>query len=146
MRKFLKFSIIGGFAALILIQIIPYGRNHENRAVKAEPLWDSPETRVIAKKACFNCHSNETIWPFYSNIAPASWLVYHDVAEAREKLNFSEWQNGKGAAENPQLIKSMVISGEMPPFQYTMVHPEARLTSEERTKFVEGIIKTFNQK
>ena len=79
-------------AIFLLIQLIPYGRDHTNPAVVAEPAWDLPETRALAVRACFDCHSNETIWPWYSNVAPISWLVQRDVDEGREKLNFSEWR------------------------------------------------------
>ena len=63
--------------ALILfgaIQLVPYGHNRSNPPVTGEPAWDSPQTRAYAKQACFDCHSNETIWPWYSYVAPASWL------------------------------------------------------------------------
>ena len=79
MKKYLK-RIIGFGAAIIvggfaLTQVVPYGRNHTNPAVVYEPDWDSPETRALAERACFDCHSNETTWPWYSTIAPISWLT-----------------------------------------------------------------------
>jgi Haem-binding domain len=83
--------IIGGFITLLVIQLVPYGRDHGNASTTSEPIWDSPVTRALAKQACFDCHSNETEWPAYSHIAPASWLVQHDVDEGRAALNFSEW-------------------------------------------------------
>jgi cytochrome c551/c552 len=138
--------IIGGVVFFLLVQLVPYGRNHSNPPVKGEPKWDSTATRDIVKRACFNCHSNETVWPFYSRIAPASWLVYRDVVKARAKLNFSEWQGGKGDAENPGMIESMVMSDEMPPFQYRLAHPEARLKPDERKRLVEGIKASLNSK
>jgi hypothetical protein len=78
--------------ALLLIQLVPYGRDHDNPPVQSEPPWDSPDTRALARQACFDCHSNETEWPAYANIAPVSWLVQRDVDEGRAVLNFSEWQ------------------------------------------------------
>jgi hypothetical protein len=144
-NKFLKL-IIAGIGVLLLIQVIPYGRNHVNPPVIKEPKWDSIATRDIVKRACFNCHSNETLWPFYSQIAPASWLVYHDVVEARVKLNFSEWQGGKREAENPGMIEAEVMAGEMPPFQYRIAHPEASLKSEERKRLVDGVKASFSSK
>ena len=72
--------------------VVPYGRDQVNPPVGAEPTWDSPETRALAKQACFDCHSNETEWPAYSRVAPVSWLIQHDVSEGRAALNFSEWQ------------------------------------------------------
>lgn len=138
--------IIGGFVSILLLQLIPYGKNHVNPPVKNEPKWDSIATRDTVKLACFDCHSNETVWPLYSRIAPASWLVYRDVTEAREKLNFSEWQNGKGEAENPNIIEAMVMNNEMPPIQYKIAHPKARLTPEERKRLVEGIKTSLNSR
>ncbi len=95
MNRLLKKIILGAAGVLVVgliaIQLVPYGRNHTNPPVQSEPNWDSPETRALAERACFECHSNETAWPWYSNIAPVSWLVQHDVDEGREKLNFSEW-------------------------------------------------------
>jgi len=75
----------------VLIQLIPFGRQHTNPPVVREPAWDSPQTRALAKRACFNCHSNETTWPWYSSVAPVSWLTQRDVNGGRSHLNFSEW-------------------------------------------------------
>jgi hypothetical protein len=61
--------LVGGF---LLIQLVPYGRAHANPPVVKEPAWDSPTTRALAKRACFDCHSNETVWPWYTNVAPVS--------------------------------------------------------------------------
>ena len=69
-RKRVKYVLLILFAALLLIQAVPYGRNHNNPPVNREPGWDSPNTRAITKRACFDCHSNETIWPWYTWIAP----------------------------------------------------------------------------
>ena len=129
-------AVVGLF---MLIQLIPYGRAHNNPPVLQEPQWDSPETRAMAKRACFDCHSNETVWPFYSNIAPVSWLVQRDVDEGREKLNFSEW----GRGDEPDEIVEIVQKGEMPLGIYLIMHPEANMTSQEKQAFIEGLQKTF---
>jgi hypothetical protein len=85
------FVWVAGLVVLgVLIQFVPYGHDHTNPPVMQEPQWDTMQTRPLAKRACFDCHSNETVWPWYSNIAPASWLIYRDVAEGREHFNFSE--------------------------------------------------------
>jgi hypothetical protein len=81
-------GLLGGFVA---IQLVPYSRDHTNPPITGEPTWDAPETRALAKQACFDCHSNETEWPAYASIAPASWLVQRDVNDGRAVLNFSEW-------------------------------------------------------
>jgi len=129
----------GGFIALLVIQLVPYGRNHVNPPPTSEPTWDSPATRTLAKQACFDCHSNETEWPAYSHIAPASWFVQHDVDEGRAVLNFSEWhrpqEEAKEAAEE-------VTEGAMPPAVYRLMHARARLSAADRDRLARGLAKT----
>jgi len=130
--------IIGLF---LLIQIIPYGRDHTNPPVVSEVKWDSPKTKVLFNKACADCHSNETKWPWYSNIAPLSWSIYNHVIEGREHFNVSMWgvqkkNKGDEAAEE-------VEEGEMPLASYLIAHPEARLTKEEKLTLIKGLKNTF---
>lgn len=129
--------LIGGF---LLIQLVPFGRNHANPAVVQEPAWDSPQTRELAMKACGDCHSNTTTWPWYSNIAPVSWLVYRDTVEGRQKLNFSEWNHPQREADE---AAKTVQKGEMPMPIYVIMHPEARLTAAEKDALVQGLQATF---
>lgn len=133
--------LVGGF---LLIQLVPYGRNHTNPPVLSEPNWDSPETRTLAATACFDCHSNETKWNrWYTQIAPASWLVQRDVEEGRQIVNFSEWdQNGK-PRELGEIIES-VQEGQMPPQQYLILHPEAKLTPDQVNQLVTGFRATLS--
>jgi len=120
----------------LLIQIVPYGRAHENPPVRQEPKWDSPATRALAQRACFDCHSNETRWPWYTWVAPMSWLVQRDVTEAREKMNFSEWdRKQKDAHEAPEMVEE----GEMPPWFYLPLHSEAKLSAEEKAQLIKGL-------
>ena len=86
--KIVRILLLAGLVLFGLIQLVPYGRNHQNPPVVQEPTWADADTRVIAQRACFDCHSNETMWPWYTNIAPFSWLVQRDVEEGRSKLNF----------------------------------------------------------
>jgi hypothetical protein len=125
---------------VVFIEVIPYGRNHTNPPVVQEPKWDSPQTRALAKKACFDCHSNETVWPWYSNIAPISWLVQRDVDEGRQRLNFSEWtgQMGGEGGESGE-IGGVVLEGEMPPAIYLLQHPNAALTADEAQALAQGL-------
>jgi hypothetical protein len=90
--------------------------------------------KPLLKRACYNCHSNETVWPWYSSVAPVSWLLGSDVQEARRKLNFSEWDT---YAEDIRGYKLRGIAEEMeeeamPPWYYSMVHRDARLSQGER--------------
>lgn len=129
-------TLLGAGVVLLLAQIIPYGRNHTNPPVLQEPAWDRPETRRLARLACFDCHSNETVWPWYSNIAPVSWLVQRDVMEGRAELNFSEWDRPqKEAKESAKVIRA----GEMPPRTYLPAHPEARLSPLDREALAAGL-------
>ena len=125
---------------ILAIQLAPYGRNHSNPPVRSEPAWDRPETRELARRACFDCHSNETVWPRYAQIAPMSWLIQHDVVEGRRALNFSEWQRPQ--EEAGEAAKS-VREREMPPWMYTLLHPEARLSPEERSTLIHGLEATI---
>ena len=132
-------AVLAGVLVLLAIQLVPYGRSHSNPPVIREPAWDSPRTRVLAKRACFDCHSNETVWPWYSKIAPVSWLVQYDVDQGRKELNFSDWQGGGREGERPGKIGKEVAEGEMPPFQFLINHPEARLTEGEKRTLVNGL-------
>jgi mono/diheme cytochrome c family protein len=137
--------IVGGIAAILalffLIQMIPFGKNHTNPAVVAEPKWDSPQTRDLAKRACFDCHSNETVWPAYSNVAPFSWLVTIDVVDGRSVINFSDWTPIPGL--DTREIGAVILEGDMPPGLYLVVHPGARLSPEEAQKLADGLTKSL---
>lgn len=89
--------------------------------------------RAILQRACLDCHSNQTTWPWYSNVAPVSWLVIHDVDEGRRELNLSEWDAQARPAQAKLLgeICEDVRQGEMPPFQYTVIHRDARLSPQD---------------
>lgn len=127
-------------AAFLAIQLVPYGRDHRNPPVVSEPDWSSEDVRHLAVRACFDCHSHETQWPWYSNIAPMSRLVQRDVDEGRRELNWSEWEEGEEDGED---MVETIREGEMPPGRYALAHAEARLDEEEMTRLVEGLLSTF---
>ena len=82
--------LIGGPLVLFLcIQLIPVWLAQNNPPVLAKPQWDSPHMRALAKRACFDCHSHETVWPLYACVAPVSWLVTFDTMRGRRHLNLS---------------------------------------------------------
>lgn len=137
-RKILIIVVIVIVTVFLLTQLVPYGRGHTNPPVVREPNWDSPRTRELAQRACFDCHSNETVWPWYSNIAPISWLVVHDTEEGRGRLNFSEWNTGM-AREGSREAGEVVLEGEMPPGLFTMMHPSAKLSDAERQELAQGL-------
>ena len=124
------------------IQLIPYGRNHTNPPSKSEPQWNSPQTRDFAKRACYDCHSNETVWPWYSNVAPVSWLVQHDVDEGREHLNFTEWDRPQKDA--PKAAEEVEESA-MPPWFFLPLHADAKLSDGEKEQFIGGLKATFKE-
>jgi mono/diheme cytochrome c family protein len=132
-----------GYAALavaVVAQLVPYGHTHENPPVVKEPAWNKPETRALVHAACFDCHSNETVWPWYSNVAPVSWFVVHDVSQARHALNFSEWQRTYRHAKD---APDAVHEGEMPLRSYRQMHAEARLTPEQKQALEDGLKATL---
>jgi hypothetical protein len=109
--------------------------------VLAEPQWDSPQTRALAVRACFDCHSNETTWPWYSKVAPVSWLVTRHVIEGRQKLNFSAWGVATGRRrENPlEDAVRAIRRGEMPTKDYLLIHADAKLTDAEKQQLIDGL-------
>jgi len=131
--------IVGAAALFGLMQLVPYGRDHSNPPVVAEPEWANSQTRELAVRACFDCHSNETVWPWYTNVAPVSWLIQRDVEEGREHLNFSEWNRGYEEAEE---ASETVLEGEMPPRIYLPLHPAAKLTEAEKQALATGLRQT----
>ncbi len=124
--------IIGG----VLIQFIPYGHDHINPPVSAEPQWNSQQTRDLVTRACYDCHSNQTTWPWYSNIAPISWLIQHDVQEGRARLNFSQLGTSRRGAGD---AAEQVQRGTMPQWYYVFLHPTANLTPAEKQMLIQGL-------
>ena len=125
---------------LALIQFLP-GRDHVNPPVTGTPKWDTPRTAELFKKACNDCHSNETVWPWYSNVAPVSWLINLDVKVGRSKFNVSEW--GRPGKNEGEEAAAEVRNGKMPPWFYLPAHPEAKLTDAEKGELVKGLAATF---
>jgi hypothetical protein len=129
------------FAILVIIQFYPYGRDHHNPTVTNQVNWNSEFTKETFYNACADCHSNETKWPWYSNIAPVSWLIQSDVEEGREHFNISTVDGMDEANE----AYEMVEKGEMPLGIYLPLHPEANLDEKQKAKFIEGLKATFNK-
>jgi hypothetical protein len=90
--------------------------------------------------ACGDCHSYETEWPWYSNVAPISWLVQHDVEEGRAEFNVSRWGRGENEADE---AAETVQEGEMPLPVYLITHPEARLAAADEQALIQGLVATF---
>jgi hypothetical protein len=125
---------------LIVIQLVPYGHDHSNPPVTQQLKFDSSRTEQLASDACGACHSNLTSWPIESNLAPFSWLIQRDVEEGRSKLNFSEWNRPEQETED---IAGVISEGEMPPTQYKLLHPSARLSDSEKADLAAGLTKSI---
>jgi len=143
MLKYIKLILIGGTILFIVIgigfiaiQFIPIDRT--NPPVANEPAWNTPETRALMEKACFDCHSNETKWPWYAQVAPVSWYIARHVHEGHHKINYSEWNPNQ---ENESV--EVILKGKMPPKSYLLIHPEARLTEAETKQLIAGLRTSF---
>lgn len=121
MKRFKKI-ILGMSIVFICIQFIPLNRSNPQNI----DMIDAPEpVQKIIQRACFDCHSNETQWPWYSYVAPISFLIVYDVHEGREHLNFSDWRNPDNEIDD---IMEEIHDGEMPLLPYQWLHPESKLT------------------
>lgn len=136
MSRILRNLALVGVGGLGLIQLVPYGRAHTNPPIVSEPRWDRPETRALAVRACFDCHSNETMWPWYSHVAPMSWLVQSHVDDGRRALDFSDWSRTYRKTHD---AAHAVTTGEMPLSSYTLIHEDARLSSVEQRALADGL-------
>ena len=117
--------------ALLLLACV-----HQNPPVTREIRWVDEQTAALARRACYDCHSNETVWPWYSHLPGVSGLVRRDVESAREELNFSTWDRPfHEAHEAPEAL----AEGEMPLPLYLRHHPEARLQPAEKAALIAGL-------
>jgi hypothetical protein len=122
---------LGGLAvSFIAIQAVPVERT--NPPVEADLAAPTP-VKTILRRSCYDCHSNETRWPWYAHVAPVSWLVVHDVNDARDKVNFSSWElmSPKDEANARHETWKEIENGKMPLPKYVPLHPEARLSPED---------------
>jgi len=138
MKQALKIIGVALLAVFTLIQLIPAGRS--NPPLTREIRWTSGQARGLARDACYDCHSNETDWPWYAYVAPVSWWIVDHVNDGRRHLNFSEWDKPNEDADE---IISQVATGEMPFPDYLRLHPEARLSSEETQDLIDGLSRTL---
>jgi hypothetical protein len=142
MKKKLKWIFAALAAVFVLLQLTnpsrtnpPVAPGHDLMATNAPP----PEIAALLHTACYNCHSHETQWPWYSHVAPVSWLVANDVTRGRERLDFSEWPRElpERAAKRLERISEEVDYKDMPPAKYTLMHPEAQLTAGQREQLMQ---------
>jgi hypothetical protein len=138
-------GLILAAGTLLVIQVVPVTR--DNPPAETAITWDSQRTEELAERACMNCHSYETTWPWYAYVAPASWLTALHVHDGREGLNFSAInQYPTDRREDlPDGIKRRVENGRMPLPDYLIMHPEARLTEAEQAELIEGLKASLEQ-
>jgi len=122
------------------IQVIPVS-GRSNPPVQTQIHWNNPEAENLARAACYDCHSNETVWPWYAYVAPISWRVADDVVEGREKLNFSLQTADQ---IDPRELAEEIEEGAMPPANFIMLHPEANLTQAQKQELIAGFNATFS--
>lgn len=139
-----------GAIGFLFIQIAPIGmafstlERKENQPITKPIEWSSPEAEAIARKACYDCHSNETKYPWYANIAPVSWLVNRDVNLGREVLNFSEYEVESMMEHLGYDDLEWNIMSQMPLPLYIRMHPEAELSKEEKQLLLDEIAATMD--
>ena len=134
MKKKLTWSAVGIVGLFAVLQLFNPAR--ENPAVRADFLAATRPPPAVAaglRAACYDCHSNETRWPWYARLAPVSWLIARDVNEGRQHLNLSAWSSEPArAAKNLDRMNEVIDYREMPPAKYTLLHPAARLDASRR--------------
>lgn len=130
--KVLKWAALAAVAAAVGIQFLPGGAR-TNPPVTGE-IQAPPEVLFILRRSCYDCHSNETRWPWYARVAPVSWLIARDVGGARFKMNFSTWS--AIPEPNPMLYRHEIVKNvearKMPLPRYLWMHPDARLSAADR--------------
>jgi hypothetical protein len=135
--KILKWVLIGLGIAFIAIQVVRPAKTNpevdETRTLQAKAQI-TPQVAAIFERACNDCHSSKTVWPWYTQVAPISWYIIRHVNEGRKELNFSDWAkyDAKRAARKLQEICEQVEQGKMPIKNYVLLHPVASLSAEDR--------------
>jgi hypothetical protein len=122
---------------LVVAQFVPVSRSNP-KVDPSHSIYAKEQVpaavKTVFSRSCANCHSNNTDWPWYGYVAPASWIVAHDVHQARKKMNFSQWAEYPANKREEKLeeICEQLNDGDMPDFKYLLVHRDARLTPAER--------------
>ena len=132
-----RYSTLTGIAIVLVgIQFIPVSITNPRATGEIDV---PPEVATVMRTSCYDCHSNETVWPWYTRVAPVSWLIARDVSKARDELNFSEWQDYTDKRKDHKLeeVEEMVADGEMPLWFYLPLHRDARLSDGERDLLIE---------
>ena len=136
MKRKLKWFFVALVAGFALLQLTNPPVVSDLMASNSPP----PQIAAMLHAACYDCHSSETRWPWYSHIAPMSWLIASDVKEGREHLNLSDWPNNPiRAAKWLDEMSDEIGSGEMPLKKYIRIHADARLTESQRKELTDWL-------
>ena len=139
-KKWLKIIGIAIIVILVGIQLIPVNRT--NPAITRTIKWDTPATQELVQRACYDCHSNETTWPWYGYVAPISWRLADHINEGRDRLNFSAWDQPN--TEIDEVVES-IEDNSMPLWDFLLMHPEAKLTATAKATLIAGLQATLRQ-
>lgn len=135
-RIILRWLVVGPLVVFLALQFVPVDRDNPPVALNV----DAPvEVEAILRRACYDCHSHETRWPWYSRVAPLSWWIAEHVEHGRGDLNFSQWPTFDFVEQGIALedIEQQIRRGEMPLSSYLILHPEARLSDEDRKRLLD---------
>ncbi len=135
-KTVLRYAVVVALVLLVAIQFIqpdrtnPVSSPDKSFAAVAKP---NPEVAAIIERSCRDCHTNDTVWPWYSRVAPVSWLVASDVKDGRAHVNFSEWSYYSPDMSRLRLkeVCNEAKAGEMPIWFYTLMHPRTKLSQED---------------
>ena len=136
-RRFLWLGLVI-VGLLLVIQLVPYGRDHTNPPVQAQAKIANPEAQRLWDQSCADCHSNLTTWPWYSNVAPVSWRLQSHVEGGREEMNISEWEKAQPPVSE---VRKVIESGEMPTWDYALIH--GGLSDREKKVLIDGLTATY---
>ena len=136
MSRSVKWTLLGLLAVFVIIQFFQIDKTNPPVVPEQDFLHIlSPPTKMglLIKDACYDCHSNETTWYWYTKYAPISWLIAHDVNEGREYLNFSTWDQYSENEKKELMYESIeeIEEGEMPLKIYELMHPDSKIGEEE---------------
>lgn len=147
--KWLKWIGIGVLAVLVGLQFIPTRTNQSTTVPPTDfvKTYNVPEdVKSILAVSCYNCHSNNTNYPWYSRVQPVGWYLENHINKGKEDLNFSEFGDYSARMQQNKLksMISQVEDGEMPLPSYTFIHREARLSENSKKRLID-YLKTLNE-
>lgn len=136
-----RIALIAGSVILLAVAAIQFAPARRINPPVTAPLSAPPEVAAILARSCADCHSNATRWPWYTSIAPISWLAIREVERARRQINFSEWGSyiPRTRRHKLQWMQRAIRTESMPPWEYRIGHPHSPLSAEDRTVLIHWI-------